>query len=158
MELFKCVRSYDHLPYLFFRLLGVALVHPYFWGAKPIGSEAADPERKASVDRLWAFICPSNSDNDDPRVNPLAEGAPSLAGLGCGRVLVCVAEKDPLKDRGWKYFEAVGRSGWPGVVEIMETEDEDHCFHLDDLESPKAKELIRRLAAFLNRDMPSWLS
>lgn len=110
------------------------------------------------MDRLWPFICPSNSDNDDPRVNPVAEGAPSLAALGCGRVLVCVAEKDVLRDRGWMYYEAVSQSGWPGVAEIMETEAEGHCFHLDDLESPKAKDLIRRLAAFLNRDMPPWFS
>ncbi|KAE9600047.1 putative carboxylesterase [Lupinus albus] len=50
-------------------------------------------------------------DNDDPRVNPVAEGAPSLAWLGCRRVLVCVAEKDVLRDRGWLYYNALGRSG-----------------------------------------------
>lgn len=67
------------------------------------------------MDRLWPFVCPSAPDNDDPRVNPVAKGAPSLVGLGCRRVLVCVAEKDMLRDRGWLYFEALGRSGWMGV-------------------------------------------
>ncbi|OWM70898.1 hypothetical protein CDL15_Pgr014571 [Punica granatum] len=140
------------------RLLGAALIHPYIWGVKSIGSEAVDPERKASVDRLWPFICPTNPDNDDPCVNPVVEGAPSLAGLGCGRVLVCVAEKDVLKDRGWMYYEAVARSGWPGMAEIMETEGEGHVFHLNALESQKAKDLIQLLADFLNRDMPPWFS
>ncbi|XP_022766479.1 probable carboxylesterase 2 [Durio zibethinus] len=129
------------------QILGIALVHPHFWGSDPIGSEALDPARKAILDRLWPFVCPSNPDNDDPRVNPVATDGPSLVGLGCKRVLVCVAEKDVLRDRGWLYYEALGRSGWTGVVEIMETEGEDHGFHLSDLECEKAKDLI-------NRDMP----
>ncbi|KAK2995154.1 hypothetical protein RJ640_025384 [Escallonia rubra] len=85
-------------------ILGVGLVHPFFWGSTSIGSEEArgsmDPASKSGTDRLWAFVCPSNLDNDDPRVNPVAEGGPSLVGLGCRRVLVSVAEKDLLKDRG----------------------------------------------------------
>ncbi|EEF52437.1 Gibberellin receptor GID1, putative [Ricinus communis] len=135
-------------------LLGIALVHPYFWGSDPIGSEGIDPESKASVDRLWPFICPSNPDNDDPRVNPVANDGPSLVGLGCKRVLVSVAEKDVLKERGWLYYQALSRSGWMGVVEIDETEGEGHGFHLYDLECDKAKDLIKGLAAFFNRDMP----
>uniref|UniRef100_A0A2P2NZL5 Uncharacterized protein MANES_18G032900 n=1 Tax=Rhizophora mucronata TaxID=61149 RepID=A0A2P2NZL5_RHIMU len=135
-------------------LLGVALEHPYFWGSGLTGSEAADPDRKASADSLWPFICPSNPDNDDPRVNPVAMGAPSLAGLGCERVLVCVAEKDVFRRRGWLYYEALSGSGWMGVAEIAETEAEDHGFHLNDLESEKANDLVKRIAAFLNRDMP----
>ncbi|KAJ1396937.1 Lipase, GDXG, putative histidine active site [Sesbania bispinosa] len=135
-------------------ILGACLVHPYFWGSGPIGSEALDPDRKAVVDRLWPFLCPSMPDNDDPRVNPVAEGAPSLAWLGCKRVLVCVAEKDVLRDRGWLYFNALGRSGWMGVVEIEETQEEGHAFHLYDLGCNKAKDLIKCMADFFNRDLP----
>ncbi|KAI3439708.1 Abhydrolase_3 domain-containing protein [Psidium guajava] len=140
------------------RLLGVALVQPFFWGSKPIGSEDLPPNRKADMDWLWPFVCPSKPDNDEPWINPVADGAPSLAGLGCGRVLVCVAEKDILRDRGWLYYEALGRSGWMGVVEIMETEGEGHGFHLFDRGSEKTKDLIRRLADFFNRDMPPLIS
>lgn len=137
-------------------LLGVALIHPYFWASDPIGSEVTlEPEQKLSTDRLWPFICPSNPNNDDPRVNPVVMGGPSLAGLGCRRVLICVAENDVLRERGWLYYKALGGgSGWMGVVEIMETGGEGHAFHLYDLEGEKAKGLIRRLAAFYNRDMP----
>ncbi|KAF8377526.1 hypothetical protein HHK36_030908 [Tetracentron sinense] len=135
-------------------LLGVALVHPYFWGSQSIGSEATDPERKAFVDRLWPYVCPSMPDNDDPHINPVAAGAPSLLGLGCFRVLVCVAEKDVLRDRGWLYYESLARSGWVGVVEITETEGEDHVFHLYNPTCENAKDLIKRLASFFNRDKP----
>ncbi|XP_030454337.1 probable carboxylesterase 2 [Syzygium oleosum] len=140
------------------RLLGVGLVHPFFWGSDPIGVEALHPDRRAEVDWLWPLICPSRPDEDEPWVNPMADGAPSLAGLGCGRVLVCVAEKDVLRDRGRLYHEVLGRCGWMGVAEIMETEGEGHGFHLNDLGAEKAKDLIRRLAAFLNRDMPPLMS
>lgn len=139
------------------RLLGVALVHPFFWGSTPIGSEAVDPERKAWVDSVWPFVCPSMPDSDDPRLNPVAEGAPSLVGLGCGRALVCVAEKDVLRDRGLVYYTALAGSGWMGVAEMFETDGEDHAFHLHDLGCEKARDLIQRLAAFLNRDMLPWI-
>ncbi|KAF8023126.1 hypothetical protein BT93_F0583 [Corymbia citriodora subsp. variegata] len=140
------------------RLLGIALVHPFFWGSNPIGSEALPPNKRADVDWLWPFVCPSKPDSDEPWVNPVADGAPSLAGLGCGRVLVCVAEKDILRDRGRLYYEVLSRSGWMGVAGFMETEGEGHAFHLYDMGTDKAKDLIRRLADFLNRDVPPLLS
>ncbi|CAI9763654.1 unnamed protein product [Fraxinus pennsylvanica] len=132
------------------KISGIALVHPYFWGSNIIGSDAVDPNTKLLQDRLWPTICPSNPDNDDPRNNPMAEGGPGLTGLGCKRVLVCVAEKDFLKLVGLVYFEALGRSGWKGVVELVETEGEGHAFHLYDLQCDKAKELMTRMAAFFN--------
>ncbi|XP_065880502.1 probable carboxylesterase 2 [Euphorbia lathyris] len=137
-------------------ILGVALVHPFFWGSESVGSEWMDPDRKAAVDGLWPMICPSNPDNDDPRVNPVVEGGAGLVGLGCKRVFVAVSEKDILKDRGWIYYNVLSRCGWMGVAEICETEGEEHGFHLNDLESEKAKDLIESLCFFFNRDMPSF--
>nr|XP_016446428.1 PREDICTED: probable carboxylesterase 2 [Nicotiana tabacum] len=144
-------------PELMVDILGVALVHPYFWGSGSIGSEALYPDKKAHVDRLWSFACPSNPDNDDPRINPMLEGEPSLTSLGCRRVLISVAEKDILKDRGWAYYQALGRSGWMGVVEIQETEGVDHVFHLNNLQCQKSKDLIKNLAHFFNRERPHFL-
>lgn len=65
-----------------------------------------------------------------------------------------MAEKDVLRDKGWVYYEALGQSGWMGAVEIMETEGEDHGFHLYDLgcDTDKAKDLITRLTAFFLED------
>ncbi|KAK3423191.1 hypothetical protein EUGRSUZ_F00244 [Eucalyptus grandis] len=140
------------------RLLGVALVHPYFWGSSPIGPEALHPDKRAELDWIWPFVCPSTPDSDEPWINPMADGAPRLAGLGCRRVLVCVAEKDLLRDRGRLYREVLGGSGWAGVAEMMETEGEGHAFHLYDLGGEKAKDLIRRLATFFNGDMSPLMS
>ncbi|KAL2249632.1 UNVERIFIED_CONTAM: putative carboxylesterase 13 [Sesamum indicum] len=133
-------------------ILGIALVDPYFWGSKPVRSELLDPDGKAFGDQLWRLLSQSSGlDHDDPKINPVAEGGPSLSGLGCRRVLVSVAEKDILRDRGRLYFEVLGGCGWMGMVEIHEVEGEGHCFHLFDLNHEKAKERMRRMSDFFNR-------
>lgn len=123
-------------------VLGVALVHPYFWGSDPAGSEAANPDAMASVDRLWPFLCPSHPDHDDQSLNPVAADAPCLVDLECSRGSVCVAENDLLKERGWLYYQELGRRGWIGVVEIQETQGEDHGFRLFALGTEKAQDMF----------------
>ncbi|OVA12566.1 Alpha/beta hydrolase fold-3 [Macleaya cordata] len=131
---------------------GAFLVHPYFWGSDPIGSETGmDPGRKSIVERIWLFVSPLSSDGiDDPMFNPFAPGAPSLSGLGCEKVLVCVAGKDTLIERGRFYCEKLKSSGWEGEVELFENEEEGHAFHIYDPATKNAQLLIKRLALFLN--------
>ncbi|KAH7867103.1 hypothetical protein Vadar_028867 [Vaccinium darrowii] len=118
------------------KILGLVLVHPFFGGKE--------------VDKMYKFMCPSSSGFDnDPRLNPLVD--PGLPGMGCERVLFCIAEKDWLRERGWGYYEALGKSGWVGDREIMESEGEGHGFHLFDPDCEKARVLVERVASFLNR-------
>ncbi|KAK1295825.1 putative carboxylesterase 2 [Acorus calamus] len=131
---------------------GVVLVHPYFWGSTDTTEEALSEEERAKHDKMWRFVCPTSEGVDDPRVNPLAEGAPSLAGLGCERVLVCEAEKDFLRGRGRTYCEGLKRSGWKGTAEFVETEGEGHVFHLFNPECENAKVLMKRMMSFFNND------
>lgn len=135
------------------KIVGIALINPYFWGQEPIGSEAEDPVRKAMVDKWWMYVCPSEKGNDDPLINPFAEGNSSrtLAGLRCEKVLVILSEKDILRDRGRLYYDNLVKSSWKGEAEIMETEAEDHVFHIFNPHSEKAKSLIKRLASFINQ-------
>ncbi|GKB34276.1 2-hydroxyisoflavanone dehydratase-like protein [Tanacetum coccineum] len=66
------------------------------------------------------YICPGSSGVTDPRINPAAE--PGLTEkIVCGKVLVCVAGDDTLKDRGVMYYELFKNSGWNGEVEIVES-------------------------------------
>ncbi|OUZ99830.1 Alpha/beta hydrolase fold-3 [Macleaya cordata] len=132
------------------KLLGVVLVHPYFWDLEPIGSEAKEMDKKERMDKLWSIIYPSSTGYDDPFINPMND--PKLSSLGCDWMLVCVAEKDIFRDRGWLYYETLGKSGWGGVVEIMESKGEDHVFHLFNPSSEKAPELMKRVVSFLNQD------
>ncbi|XP_051139258.1 probable carboxylesterase 2 [Andrographis paniculata] len=133
---------------------GIVLVDPYFNGSDWVGSCTAGLEERVALERLWSVVCPSCPDKDDPWVNPVGEaGMGGLVGLGCSRALVCVAEKDVLKDWGWAYFQGLGRVGWMGMVEIHEAEGEGHCFHLHDLKAEKAKERMRRMVHFINWEM-----
>ncbi|KAF9602780.1 hypothetical protein IFM89_030936 [Coptis chinensis] len=135
---------------------GVALVYPFFWGSEAIGSVTTDILKKGFVDRIWPLVSPSAPSNDEPLINPLRNGAPSFSSLGCTRVLVCVAEKDILRDRGWLYYEILSKCGWTGVVEIIiETEGEDHVFHLDSPNCRNAYDFIEHFADFFNCDSAS---
>ncbi|XP_039067808.1 2-hydroxyisoflavanone dehydratase-like [Hibiscus syriacus] len=132
--------------------LGAFLTHPYFWGSKPVGSETKDVEQreKLATSTIWHLVYPEAAGGiDNPMINPVVPGAPSLAGLGCSRLLVSVAGKDSLRDRGISYSNAVKESGWEGELELVEVEVEDHTFHIKVYDSENAKKHIKRLASFL---------
>ncbi|CAN1278502.1 Probable carboxylesterase 7 [Linum perenne] len=117
------------------QLGGLVMIHPYFAGNEPVGNE---PVSRAS----------STSGLDDPYINPAFD--PKLAGLGCSKVLVMVAEKDFLRDRGNYYYELLKGSGWKGEVEIVETNGEDHVFHLKDNDCANAVNLRKKICSFIN--------
>ncbi|KAF7840854.1 tuliposide A-converting enzyme 1, chloroplastic [Senna tora] len=131
-------------------LQGIALVHPYFWGAERIRAESDRAEYAAKVDGLWKFACPTASGSDDPLINP--EKDPKLGRLGCKRILVCVAEKDLLKDRGWYYKEILERNGFGGEIEVMETKEEDHVFHMLKPTCENAVAMLDRIVSFIKKD------
>ncbi|XP_070042293.1 hydrolase 3-like [Nicotiana tomentosiformis] len=108
---------------------------------------------------LWMTICPklesglSATATDSPMINPLAEKAPSLSGLGCSKLFMGIAEKDVLVPREImvKFVEGVKKSGWNGELTFFEVEGEDHCFFIEDPETEKAKDLIQRFASFIKQ-------
>ncbi|KAF2284715.1 hypothetical protein GH714_029502 [Hevea brasiliensis] len=121
------------------KIIGMVLVHPYFATSDDKGE-------------FLEYIFPSMEGLSDPRINPVGGGV-DLEKLGCRRrLLVCVAEGDRLRDRGVSYHEAVKKSGWGGVVEIVETEGEGHVFHLVKPNCEKANNLTERIVSFINQD------
>lgn len=115
-----------------------------------MGSESTDPEARARTEGFWRFACPGTTGADDPWINPLAEGAPGLEGLSCERVLVTVAEKDFIRDRGRAYYEGLKGSGWGGQAELLESEGENHVFHLQNPTCTNAVAKMERVVAFFN--------
>ncbi|CAN6466713.1 unnamed protein product [Victoria cruziana] len=120
------------------KVSGLALIHPYFFGKNPV----RDP--------LWEFVYPPTPGIDDPLVNVAAAGGPEISRLGCGRVMVLLAEKDFLIERGRWYVEVLKGSRWGGAVEVVEHKDEGHVFHLMDPNCSNAKDLLNRLSSFIN--------
>ncbi|CAL2279025.1 unnamed protein product [Prunus armeniaca] len=128
---------------------GIVLVHPYFGGSEAIGAEQAlPPVVREYMVGLWRLAYPSTSGSDDPLFNPGKD--PKLGGLGCEKVLVCVAEKDALKDRGWNYSEVLKKSGWKGAVDVIESKGENHVFHLFNPTCDNAVALLKKMVSFIN--------
>ncbi|KAK3025610.1 hypothetical protein RJ639_042108 [Escallonia herrerae] len=117
------------------KITGLVLIHPYFGNEEPAN--------------LWEFICSDSGGVNDPRLNPAAHPG-LLSKLGCEKVLICTAGKDCLRDRGRSYYAALKESGWGGAVEIVETEGEEHVFHLFEPTSDKAKAMMKLIASFIN--------
>ncbi|KAK8529888.1 hypothetical protein V6N13_102779 [Hibiscus sabdariffa] len=117
--------------------VGLLLLNPYFMGH----------ER----DKLIEFIFPTSSGSNDPRLNPGCAMDELAAGLVCKRVLVCVSEKDFLRERGVAYHETVKKSGWDGEMEMLEIQGEGHVFFLSEPDSENAVDLMNRVSSFLNR-------
>ncbi|KAJ4716341.1 Alpha/beta hydrolase-3 [Melia azedarach] len=132
------------------KVVGIILAHPYFWGKEPVGTEVTDVLKRGYIEELWRFTCPSTTGCDDPLINP-AVGS-NLESLGCSRVMVFVAEQDLLRARGWFYYEKLKESGWKGDVEIIETEGEQHVFHLFNPNCENAVAMLKRFASFFNQD------
>jgi len=132
------------------KVLGALVSHPYFFGAKPIGSEAVEGHEESVPFRTWEWIQPSEPGGlDHPLINPLGSGAAPLSGLGCRKVLVCTAEKDSLRERGVLYYEGVKKSEWEGEVELYEVEGEEHVFHVNNPGTRNALKMFKRFADFL---------
>ncbi|CAL5069217.1 unnamed protein product [Urochloa decumbens] len=132
------------------RISGVVLVHPYFLSDGRVASEERNPVMAENLVRMWRVVAPASTGLDDPWINPLAAGAPALDLLPCRRVLVCLAEKDVLRDRGRAYCEGLRASGWCGEVEVVEAAGQGHCFHLADYTSGDAVRQDEAIARFLN--------
>jgi acetyl esterase/lipase len=131
-------------------LLGVMLVHPYFWDP----SNAMAPELEVRIRREWRFMCArADAGVDDPRICPTCAGAAArrLAGLPCGRAMVAVAGDDFLAAKGRAYHAALLASGWRGEAELVDTPGQDHVFHLLRPGTAAAAEMMDRVAGFIAR-------
>ncbi|KAI9118923.1 hypothetical protein K1719_009598 [Acacia pycnantha] len=99
-------------------LEGVILVHPFFLGVELVGSEMREAGEGSITDNLWRFVCPTTKGSEDSMLNPVKDS--NVGRFGCRKILVCVVEKDGLKERGWYYKKVVEKkSEWKGVVEAM---------------------------------------
>ncbi|KAK4378421.1 hypothetical protein RND71_000283 [Anisodus tanguticus] len=131
------------------KLNGIFLACPFFWGKDLIDGEGENLGAKNYVEKLWLFVNPNSSGLDDPLINP--EKDPKLCSLGCEKVLVYVAGKDPLRYRGFYYKEALENSEWRGTVEVVEIKDEEHVFHLFAPTAENSMAMLRKLVSFFNQ-------
>ncbi|RLN35293.1 putative carboxylesterase 13 [Panicum miliaceum] len=133
---------------------GMIIVQPYFWGVERLPSEAvwdgAAVLPAHRVDWLWPFVTAGQAGNEDPRLNPPDE---EIASLTCRRVLVAVAEKDTLRERGCRLFARIrdyyAHTG--GEATLVESEGEDHGFHLYSPLRATSRRLMESIVRFINQ-------
>ncbi|KAF0905294.1 hypothetical protein E2562_003892 [Oryza meyeriana var. granulata] len=129
---------------------GLIMVHPFFWGPERLPSETVWDETSVfpafGVDWLWPFVTAGQGDNEDPRINPTDS---ELASLSCRRVLMAVAGRDTLRDRGRRLA-----SRMRGDVTVVESEGEDHGFHLYSPLRATSKMLMKSVVQFINQPSP----
>ncbi|XP_044361940.1 probable carboxylesterase 12 [Triticum aestivum] len=114
-------------------IAGLIMVHPYFWGDKRLPSELAWDVGDGvaavfppyGVDRLWPFVTAGQAGNDDPRIDPPASEISSLA---CRRVLMAVAGKDTLRERGLDLAASMRDhdAPWPWMMLHLSTPSQRH--------------------------------
>ncbi|GJN36269.1 hypothetical protein PR202_gb25112 [Eleusine coracana subsp. coracana] len=140
---------------------GMILLHPFFWGPDRLPSETNDDDHRRhelghktavfvpeKLDKFWPFLTAGTASNDDPRADPPAEVVASVA---CRRALVAVAAMDLARHRGRRYAEWLQRHGrWCREVTLVESEDEDHAFHLYRPGRASAVALMDRVVEFVN--------
>ncbi|XP_057788485.1 probable carboxylesterase 2 [Salvia miltiorrhiza] len=134
-----------------FNLRGIFLNCPFFGGVDPIGSETTEQSKRGREfsERLWRFVWPGLRGSDEAWVNPGKD--PKISGLGCGKVLVYVAEKDFLKERGWYYKEVVSNCGWKGEIQCVEVAGEEHIFSVIAPHTEMGIAMLRKVASFINQ-------
>ncbi|XP_071697558.1 probable carboxylesterase 12 [Rutidosis leptorrhynchoides] len=128
------------------KLAGVILLHPYFGGEVPI--EGENLEYKTYFDQVWRLVNRPGVGLDDLTVNPGMD--PRISSFGCSKILLCVGEKDKVKERGYNYKNVMENSGWKGRIEFMETKGEGHVFFLFNSSSENARMLRNRICTFIN--------
>jgi hypothetical protein len=123
-----------------------------FSGEEPVDGESR--ETREMTEKLWPLISPQSTEGlDDPRLNPMADGVPSLQNLACRKLLVCSAEGDYYaRARATAYYQAVKESGWRDSMEWLESVGEEHVFFLHKPECEESLALMDRLVAFLGED------
>ncbi|CAN6182551.1 unnamed protein product [Urochloa humidicola] len=131
------------------RIEGAIFLHPWFGGNALV--EGEDATRAKEMAAIWEFACPGAAGGaDDPRMNPMAPGAPALESLQCERMLACAGEKDWAAARDRAYYAAVTASAWAGSAAGLESEGEGHVFFLEKPECAKARELMNRVVTFVH--------
>ncbi|XP_060180590.1 hydrolase 3-like [Lycium barbarum] len=133
------------------KVTGSILAYPYFL------IRNIDIDEEGLAYKIWVNICPPLESGllspiDSPLINPFSEKAPSLSGLGCSRLLLCMGKKDyviPI-EIGGRFVEGVNKSGWNGELEFVEI-DEGHSFQIYKPESEEAKRMMKCYAAFVHR-------
>ncbi|KAM0954037.1 putative carboxylesterase [Dioscorea sansibarensis] len=142
------------------KLSGAIPIHPGFVRETRSKSELEmkqDPFLTLDMlDKFLALGLPKGATKDHPYTCPMGTAAPAMKKLKLPPFMVCVAERDLIRDTNYEYCEAMKKAG--KKVEVMVSEGMSHSFYLnkmavdsDHVTAQRSKELIDAIKDFVNR-------
>ncbi|GLJ13230.1 hypothetical protein SUGI_0208340 [Cryptomeria japonica] len=150
-----------HACDIFNNIRGAILIQSFFSATDRTHSENVCPldvlVTVEACDRYWRLALPleAHGNRNHPFSNPVMYLPSQFSGvISIPPMLVVVAGKDCLRDRGVEYYEAIKSSGKCKHIDLMVFENEDHgfhrCFRDKDEDNPTAiRELMRKAELFL---------
>ncbi|XWS08238.1 hypothetical protein CRYUN_Cryun41cG0062700 [Craigia yunnanensis] len=149
-----------HLSLSPIRLAGAIPVHPGFVRAERSKSELEQPESPFltldMLDKFLSLSLPLGCTKDHPITCPMGAAAPPIDGLDLPPFLLCVAEKDLIKDTEMEYYEAMKKANKD--VELLISPGMGHGFYLNkiavDMDPNTAAQttgLIQGIKEFINK-------
>ena len=136
-------------------LRGVILIQPFISGEERTNSEKTmvvsrrSPLSLSTSDAYWRLVLPRGANRDHPWCNPIGEGTRKLMNL---RVLVCVAERDILRDRNLEMCSVLAKVG--NKVEHLMSVGVGHAFQVLDkseLSQTRRAEMICHIVGFISQ-------
>ncbi|KAK2385976.1 putative carboxylesterase [Trifolium repens] len=113
------------------RLAGAIPIHPGFVRSIRSRSEIEMPQSPfltlEMVDKFFSLALPIGSSKDHPFTCPMV--APPIDGLKLPPFLLCVAEKDLMRDTEMEYYEAMKKAN--KEVDLFVSKGMTHCFYLN---------------------------
>jgi acetyl esterase/lipase len=108
------------------------------------------------LDKFLSLALPIGSSKDHPFTCPMGTAAPPIDGLKLPPFLLCVAEKDLMRDTEMEYYEAMKKAN--KEVDLFVSKGMTHCFYLNkiavDLDSTVRSQmdaLIGRVNEFIEK-------
>lgn len=141
---------------------GTILLQPFFGGEERTELEKSlvqlprSPLSLATSDTYWRLALPSGANRDHPWCNPVMaynQGSHStLEDLMLPPTMVCVAEKDILRDRNLWFCQAMVAAG--KEVEHVVYEGVGHAFQVlskSQISQARTEEMMSHIRSFINR-------
>lgn len=142
------------------RLAGAIPIHPGYVRSERSRSENEMPQSPFltldMLDKFLSLSLPIGSNKDHPITCPMGEAAPPLTSFKLPPFLLCVAEKDLLRDTQMEYYEAMKKDN--KEVDLFVSKNMTHSFYLnkiavdmDPTVSAELNALIARVKDFIEK-------
>ncbi|PON59712.1 Alpha/beta hydrolase fold [Parasponia andersonii] len=135
------------------RLAGAIPVHPGFVRPERSQSELEQPESPfltlEMVDKFLGFALPVGSTKEHPMTCPMGPAAPLLECLKLPPVLLCIAEKDLIRDTEMEYYEAMKKANKD--IELHLSPGMGHSFYLNKIAVDMDPDTAAQTGGFISR-------